>query len=123
MTRQRVLLVEDEMLIAMAMEQTLEDFGFEVIGPFSSVPSAMEAAMDEPLDLAVLDMNLRGTLVFPVAEVLRDRGVPIIFCSGYADETIFPSVFSTMPRIAKPCSPGDVRSAIERFRSRQTAES
>ena len=80
----RVLVVEDEPLIAMLLEDMISDFGAEVAAVADSVPAALEHVADgTPLDLAVLDMSLRGRAVDPVADALADRGVPFIFASGY----------------------------------------
>jgi len=119
----RALVVEDELLIAMAMEDVLQDLGYEVVGPFSTVGQARGAAEGEPLDLGVLDMNLRGELVFPIAEALRRRGVPVVFCTGYADMPLIPESFRNTPILSKPCTPDGIRAAIERSLSPLPAES
>ena len=82
----RVLVVEDEALIAMLMETLLEDMGCEVVGPAHAVASALNLVEDKAhIDAALLDLNLAGETSFPVADALRARGVPIIFCTGYGD--------------------------------------
>jgi CheY-like chemotaxis protein len=82
----RVLVVEDEMMIAMLVEDMLADLGCSVVGPAHGLAAAMDLANDaEDLDVALLDVNLAGQAVFPVADALRARGVPIIFCTGYGD--------------------------------------
>jgi PAS domain S-box-containing protein len=93
--RKRLLLVEDESLIAMMMEQTLTDIGFDVIGPFGTVREAIEAIESEPLDAAILDINLSGEMAYPIARILQAREVPFVFMTGYGTETIavpFPNV-------------------------------
>src|SRR5215203_5732802 len=75
----RVLLVEDEMLVAMMMKDMLTDLGFSVVGPFSRTAEALPAATDSELEAAVLDINLNGELVYPVADALVARGVPVVF--------------------------------------------
>jgi DNA-binding response OmpR family regulator len=79
----RVLLVEDELMVAMLVEAALEDEHCTIVGPFGDVTGALAAARSEDLDLAVLDINLAGEMVFPVAEVLAGRGVPFLLLSGY----------------------------------------
>ena len=80
----RVLLVEDEPLIAMTAEDLLGDLGLVVVGPALSVEEALALLQDETrIDIGFLDINLRGQLVFPVADILRARGVPILYASGY----------------------------------------
>lgn len=79
----RVLLVEDEMLIAMDVADMLEELGFSVVGPALRLNKALRIAAEECFDLAVLDVNLAGERSFEVADVLRKRGIPFIFVTGY----------------------------------------
>ncbi len=93
--RRRILLVEDESLIAMVMVETLTGLGFEVVGPFSSVDETIAAIETEPLDGGILDVNLSGEMIYPAARVLQDRKVPFVFMTGYGTEPIsaaFPDV-------------------------------
>lgn len=84
MTKPRVLLVEDEALVAMMMEDVLEDLGWEVAASFGDVKPALEwLAKCDGLDGAVLDINLGSEMVFPVAEALKARGTPFTFLTGY----------------------------------------
>jgi DNA-binding response OmpR family regulator len=82
------MVVEDELLVAMLIEDTLTDQDCVVIGPFTSVPEALAAAQDVRADLAVLDVNLRGEKVYPVAEILTERGIPFLLLSGYGSDAI-----------------------------------
>lgn len=84
----RVMIVEDEMLVALMIEDLLADLGCETVGPFGSVAQALSAAGTEPIDLAVLDVNLGGEMVYPVAERLGERDIPFLFVSGYGDDAI-----------------------------------
>jgi CheY-like chemotaxis protein len=87
MTRQgalRVLVVEDEFLIALTMERMLHRFGVEVVGPIASLAEAVEIACTAELDGAVLDVNVDGEKIYPCAEQLGDRGIPFILTTGYA---------------------------------------
>lgn len=80
----RVLVVEDEVMIAMLVEDMLIDLGFEVVGPALDLEGALPLAEQADLDLAVLDVNLgNGRRSFQVADVLRERGVPFLFATGY----------------------------------------
>ena len=79
----RVLVVEDEMLVAMLIEDMLAEAGCVVIGPFARVPEALAAARTETVDAALLDVNVAGETVFPVAHVLEERGVSFLFMTGY----------------------------------------
>lgn len=79
----RILIVEDELLVAMNLEDLLIEMGHEVVGLASHMSEAMEFARESDFDFAVLDINIAGTPSFPVADILRERGIPFIFTSGY----------------------------------------
>jgi DNA-binding response OmpR family regulator len=79
----RVLVVEDEVLVAMMVEDVLADAGCIVVGPFARVAEALAAARSMAVDVALLDVNVAGEKVFPVAHVLEERGVPFLFVTGY----------------------------------------
>jgi DNA-binding NtrC family response regulator len=108
----RVLVVEDEMLIAAEMEATLEDLGCLVVGPFARVGEALDALEDTTVDAAVLDVNVRGEMIFPVAERLTARGVPMVFCTGYADLQTLPEPLQGQVRLSKPCAASSVEAAL-----------
>jgi DNA-binding response OmpR family regulator len=84
----RVLVVEDEMLIALLVEDMLADSGCILIGPFARVSDALAAAKTEVVDLALLDVNVAGEKVFPVAHALEKRGVPFLFLTGYGQSAL-----------------------------------
>jgi CheY-like chemotaxis protein len=86
----RVLIVEDESMVAMLIEGLLEECECSIVGPCGTFEKALEAARTETFDLAVLDVNLRGTMVYPVAELLSERHIPFLFVSGYGDDAIPP---------------------------------
>jgi PAS domain S-box-containing protein len=100
-TGNRVLLVEDEILVAMMMKDILAEFGFSVIGPFSRVAEAMVAAVHEDFDAGIIDVNLGGEFVYPVADVLVARDIPFVFVTGYGVESI-ENRFAHVPIIKKP---------------------
>jgi CheY-like chemotaxis protein len=79
----RILLVEDEILVSMMLEDMLVDLGCEVVGPAASYNRALALAESAPCDAAILDLNLEGRESYPVADVLRRRGIPVIFSTGY----------------------------------------
>jgi DNA-binding response OmpR family regulator len=81
----RVLLVEDEPMIAFALEDMVVELGYAVVGPAYRLTEALELAAREEFDLAVLDVNLNEQHSFPVADLLRDRGIPFLFATGYAE--------------------------------------
>ena len=98
-----VLLVEDEMCLAMMVQDLLEDAGYRVVKA-SRVPGALALAEHESIDAAILDVNLAGTEVFPVADELRRRGVPFLFASGYGARGL-PGSFADSPVLQKPYDP------------------
>lgn len=103
-----MLLVEDEFLIALGIEQTLLGFGCHIVGPVPRLNQAVALAQTESLDGAVLDVNLNGTPVFPVATTLRARGIPFILTTGY-EAAALPEAFRDCPRLRKPFSAEELR--------------
>jgi PAS domain S-box-containing protein len=97
----RVLVVEDEALVAMFMQETLAELGLSVVGPCSNLSEAMVAAVHEKFDAAIVDINLRGEFVYPIAEVLVARNIPFVFVTGYGAESI-DRRFRAVPIIKKP---------------------
>ncbi|WP_048707809.1 response regulator [Microvirga massiliensis] len=98
--RCRVLVVEDEAVIAMLFEDMVLEFGSEVVGPVAKIKDALDLAHTE-LDAAILDINLGGAVIFPVADVLSERGIPFIFATGYG-ATSLPLRFRDRPALQKP---------------------
>lgn len=96
----------------MALEDMLLDLGCEVVGPASTVAAALDYAGKETLDGALLDINVRGTLVYPVAEALIARGIPVVLCSGYALTSAIPPPYDALPQIAKPYNPSVLRDTL-----------
>lgn len=110
----KILLVEDETIVAMMVEDALRDLGCEVVGPASSVSRALAAAAIEGLDGAFLDVNLRGEPVYPVADALIARGVPIVFLTGYGEEGV-DKRFAGVPVIAKPFTPATLAQLVTQY--------
>ena len=81
----RILVVEDEALIAVMVEDMLVEMGGEVVGPAATIDDALALSREEMLDAAVLDVNVRGRRIDPVAEALMARGVPVLFATGYGE--------------------------------------
>jgi len=106
----RILIVEDAVLLALELETGLQEAGAEVIGPAAELEEAM-ALLDQPLDAAVLDANLNGQSVTPVAEVLASRGVPFVFATGYGGAAGAPAGFDA-PVIRKPYDVTQVAAAV-----------
>ena len=99
----RILVVEDEMLVSMLVEDILEDFGCITIGPAAKLDQAIQLARSEQVDVAMLDVNLGGTRVFPVADILAQRDIPFVFVSGYGEAGLEPP-HENRPVIQKPFS-------------------
>ena len=106
----RVLIVEDAVLLALELETGLADAGAKVIGPAYELEEAM-ALLDQEIDAAVLDANLNGRSVTPVAEVLASRGIPFVFATGYGEAGGAPSGFDA-PIIRKPYDVTQVAAAV-----------
>lgn len=97
----RVFIAEDEFHILQLIEDMLTELGCSVCDATSSVRAALDRAATTEAQVAVLDVNLRGAAIFPVAQVLRDRGIPIVFATGYGADGI-EADWKTCPVIQKP---------------------
>lgn len=108
----RILVVEDESLVAMLLETILEDMGAVPVGAISTVDEALEVVTDDALlDAALLDVNVAGREVFPVAEALKAKGVPFVFSTGYGEGGL-PDHWRGQSTIQKPFTEEAVRSAL-----------
>ncbi len=114
LTGLRVMVVEDELAIAMMLEMALDEQQCVVIGPYGSLDEALSAARTEPVDVALLDINLAGEMVFPAAEALAARDVPFLLLSGYGD-TRLPPDKRDWPVCAKPFNLDDLISRLARL--------
>lgn len=103
----RVLVVEDEMMVSMLIEDMLGELGCHVVGPASRLDEAMALARDVDIDCAVLDVNLGGQAIFPLADLLRERGRPFAFATGYGDAGLR-DVDRGTPVLQKPFREGDL---------------
>ena len=101
----RIMVVEDEALVAMALRESLDELGFSVIGPFNRISEAMIALRNHNIDAAVLDVNLGGELIYPLADVLTADRVPFVFITGYGAEEI-ERRYAHVPVLQKPIEPG-----------------
>lgn len=97
----RVLLVEDEALVAMMIQECLAEFGYQVVGPICTAAEAAARAKDGPLEAAVLDINLGDGAVYPIADILAARGVPFVFVTGYDADSV-DARFRKIPILQKP---------------------
>ena len=100
----RVLVAEDDVILALDMERSLRDVGAEIFGPAKTAADATALARTAPLTCAVLDVNLGCELVFPAAHVLRERGINTIFCTGYGDLHVLQQDWPDAQVLSKPVS-------------------
>ncbi|MBX6742189.1 MAG: response regulator [Acetobacteraceae bacterium] len=110
----RVLVVEDEALVAMLVEDALLDAGASVIGPAATVAEALALLEREAPEAAVLDLNLAGETSTPVADALAARGVPFVVATGYGAEGLPPG-HAAVPVLAKPYDPDELTAALGRL--------
>jgi len=97
----RVLIVEDEAAISILMEDMLVDLGIEIVGPASRLEPALRLAREADVDATILDINIGGIQSYPVADVLRGRGIPVIFATGYG-ASVLPERFKGCQILHKP---------------------
>ncbi len=97
----RIMIVEDEALVALALAESMAELGFSVVGPLHNLKDAELAVAQNPIDGAILDVNLNGSLVYPLADKLRKRKVPFVFITGYSADNI-DSRFREVPVLQKP---------------------
>ncbi len=109
--RRRILVVEDEALVAMQLEDMLAELGHEIAASCARLDEAVATARTVACDVAVLDINLSGQKSFPVAEMLKDRGVPFLFATGYG-ASILPPALADARVLHKPYSLDDLKSAL-----------
>jgi two-component SAPR family response regulator len=107
----RVLVVEDQMLLALALTSLLEDIGCEAVGPVAQVVTALPIVMKEPLDAALLDIRLADESVEPIAAILIRRGVPFAFVTGHARDQI-PVALRDRPYVGKPFSDNEIKTVM-----------
>ncbi|WP_207537654.1 response regulator [Sabulicella rubraurantiaca] len=113
LTQRTILVVEDEYLIARDMAEELEMVGAEVLGPVATLHAAQQLiARSEHIDAAVLDVKLGAESVYPVADTLRRRGIPLVFCTGYDRGALAPA-FRDALLCEKPSEPADVIRALQ----------
>lgn len=108
----KILIVEDEMLVAMFIEDTVLDLGHQVVGPAMRLETALDIAASEDIDFAILDINLAGKQSFPVADRLCERGIPFMFASGYGAAGLT-APYQEAPVLQKPFAPEQIESALK----------
>ena len=107
----RILVVEDSPVVAPYTMDILTDLGCEVVGPAPNMAAAREMMENESFDAAVMDVHIRGERVFPLCDLLEEKGVPFLLTSGYADWQI-PEKWQDRPRLQKPYTIDDLRAAL-----------
>ena len=110
----RVLLVEDEPIVAWLLKDMLVDLGCSVVGPAADVNQALAMIDAESIDVAVLDVNLRGQMSYPIADVLVARGVPFVFSTGYDKDRLLDG-YRTFPALQKPFHRSDLGDTLAKL--------
>lgn len=108
----RILVVEDNLVLAEVVCAALESYGCEVIGPFGTLAGGLQIARNGLVDGALLDIRLRDDLSFPIATALAERGIPYLFLTGYDDERLIPPEFRSAISLSKPVDPDRLSAAI-----------
>lgn len=107
----RILVIEDEALVAMLIQDSLSELGYEVVAVAGTFGDAMKKATTLVFDLAVLDVNLNGQQTFPIADALAQRGRPFLFVTGYGPRAL-PESLRGVPTVCKPFRPRDLQRAL-----------
>jgi PAS domain S-box-containing protein len=119
-SRSRILVIEDEALVALQLQADLESVGHTVIGPARSLQAGLSLVKDATIDLALVDVSLGRETSAPIADELIARKVPFAFVTGYSDTAVLPEHLRKMPRLSKPYVLADVRRIIARLLEDQT---
>jgi two-component SAPR family response regulator len=107
----RILIVEDEMIVALFIEDLLDELGHKAVGTISRLDEAIARADNIDFDMAILDVHLQGKEVFPFAELLAAKGVPFVFATGYGERGI-PERLRSAPTLQKPFRPEELADMI-----------
>ena len=111
MAARRILLVEDEMAIALLLEDTVSALGYEPVGPVGRVAEAVALASKEEIDVALVDLNLNGEQAYAVADALAARDIPFVFATGYGAAGLAPP-YSDRPTLQKPFKQRDLAAML-----------
>jgi CheY-like chemotaxis protein len=122
LTNLKVLVVEDEALVSMLVEDMLGDLGCVVVGPAAEIEEALKLANDAEIDAALLDVNLGGRPIFPVADALKARGVPFAFASGYGEAGLSEGHRGALV-LQKPFREADLRRVLEELATQKARKS
>lgn len=108
----RVLIAEDHFVVANALKQLLESQSYTVLGPAPTISAALQLIDAEPIDVAILDVDLRGQIVAPVADQLASRAIPFLFLTGYSGLMLLPEAYRSQPCLSKPYESQQLLDAI-----------
>ncbi len=112
-TGKRILIVEDEPLVALQLQADLESAGLHVVGPVGSLAQGMAAATSEDFDAALVDVSLGQDISAPIADQLLLRRIPFAFATGYADVSLLPAHLRRVARLSKPYAAHQVRELLD----------
>ncbi|RAI45688.1 response regulator [Rhodoplanes roseus] len=115
-----ILVVEDEIMIRMLLEDMLGDLGYTIAGAVGRIDDAVKLAKTGEFDMAILDVNLNGQTVSPVAEILEERGLPFVFATGYGERGL-PERFMNRPTLQKPFQQENLSKILSQAFDRATA--
>jgi len=107
----RVLVVEDEYLIRMLLEDMLDELGYAVAAAVGTISEASQLAANSEIDAAILDVNLDGQEIYPVADILAKRGLPFVFVTGYGERSL-PEPYRSRPALQKPFQSEQLKIAL-----------
>jgi CheY-like chemotaxis protein len=113
-TQPRILVVEDEYLIRMLMEDMLADLGYEIAAAVGSIKEASEFAANGDFDVAVLDVNLDGQEIYPVADIMTKRGKPFVFVTGYGENSLI-ETYRDRPALQKPFQVEQIKAVLDKL--------
>jgi CheY-like chemotaxis protein len=108
----KLLVVEDEYLIRMLLEDMLADLGYSVVAAVGTIAEASEFAKHGEFNAAILDVNLDGQEIFPVADILTKRGLPFVFVTGYGEGSL-PVIYRDRPALQKPFQAERLQATLE----------
>ncbi len=111
-SRRSVLLVEDEVMIRMMVADMLDELGYRVAGEAGDIDEAVRLVQATDFDIAILDVNVNGMVISPVAEAVRMRGLPFVFATGYGSAGL-PEKFRDSPTLQKPFQMASLKRALE----------
>lgn len=110
----RVLVVEDEMMVAWLLEDLLTELGYVIVGPAASVNQAQTMIETEAIDVAVLDVNLNGEMSYPIADALVTRNVPFVFVTGYDKDRLLDG-YRCFPVLQKPFHRSELNNTLAKL--------